>query len=341
MTPLMVPLGHDIPTAMTRDRFSRRCAVELEKRGVRWQGLAREHGIDLAHPERWILARHQHAFARDAELAADDPLFGWRVGEWDLRDLGLYGYAVLSASDVRSALRLLVELSNLETEAAQLSLHLRPGEAMLVQSWTPITAKSASWLHMLLCVMRQLVGPDFLPRRLGRYETNPDRTARLSDRVGMQVEGSDAPIAFLTFDDRLLDRPLASADEALAQVLRRYWLSEREELVARHDEVAQLADAVVPLLGQGTPTHATVAFALGVSTVELRRKLDRIGSDLAHIVDAVRSGLSLPLVARSDMTLVRATKALGFADPDALKSAYERWWGRPLRNGYGQPLRHG
>ncbi|MFO1036875.1 MAG: AraC family transcriptional regulator ligand-binding domain-containing protein [Geminicoccaceae bacterium] len=310
---------------------------------MRWQPLAREHGLDLARPATpgdWVLARHQHAFARDAESLAGDPLFGWSLGAWDLRDLGLYGYSVLNAPDLRSALRLMIDLVSLETEAAQLRLQVQNGEAALVQTWVPITVKSASWLNMFLCALRQLIGPDFVPLHMGRYETDPNRSARLSDLVGMSIEDLDTPIAFVTFEERLLDHPVIGADEMLAQALQQCWLSDRADLAARHAELADLADAIVPLLVKGMPSLDAAACALGVSTAELRCGLDRIGCSLSGLVDAIRSGLSTRVLTKPDMTVVRATKALGFDEPDELSRAYERWWGRPLRNGYGRSLRY-
>ena len=100
------------------------------------------------------------------------------------------------------------------------------------------------------------------------------------------------------------------------------------------NKVADLSDAIVPLLPSGTPTLDAVACSLGMSAAEVRRKLDRIGSSLPLLIDAVRSGLSLPLLAQSNMTVVHAAKALGFTEPEALSRAFERWWGRPCSPGY-------
>jgi AraC-like DNA-binding protein len=287
-----------------------------------------------------VLALHQDAFVRDAERLADDPYLGWSLGAWDLRDLGLYGYSILNAPDLRRALRLLVDLSRLETTAAQLILHETADDATLVQTWLPNTTKCAAWLHIFLCVLRQLVGPDFVPRRLGLHMSEPARRDGFCDRAGMPVDAQEAPIAFVTFDARLLDRPMQNADSDLARVLRRCSRLDQAQFGVRSAELNHMARAIVPLLALDRPTMATVSALVGLSTAALQRRLDDLGCSLPDLVDAVRSGLSTQLLTKPNMTIVRATRALGFDQPEALMNAYRRWWGRPLGDGRGRPVRY-
>lgn len=341
MSALVVQVGQYKPLALARDRLSRRCAREFEQRGLPWQPLACDHGLDLAGPETrdsWVLARHQHAFVRDAERLAGDPFLGWSLGAWDLRDLGLYGYSLLNAPNLRSALRLMVELSSLETEAAQFALYVQADKATLAQTWSPSPAMRAAWLHMFLSTLRHLVGPAFKPLRLGLGESDPERLQGLSERAGVDVEGLETPITFVTFARHLLDCPITGAEPELADILTRLWLMERDDLVARQAEMAALADAIVPLLAGGTPCATSVACALGITTDELQRKLGRSGGSLPDIVDAVRSGLSIPLLTEPNMTLIRATKALGFTYPDEFVQAHRRWWQTAPQDGRGRPL---
>ncbi|MFO1037342.1 MAG: AraC family transcriptional regulator ligand-binding domain-containing protein [Geminicoccaceae bacterium] len=322
--------------AMARDRIARRCAGELERRGLSWRPLAREHGLDLAPttaPATWVLARNQHAFLRDAERLAADPYLAWSLGAFDLHDLGVFGYATLSAPDLRAALLTMTELAALESEAANLALVEQSGTATLVQRFPANSATAAAWLHFLLSALSALVGPDLRPLRLGLPAAAPELVQGLSAQVSLAVEEVRAPVVFVTFGRHLLDRPLHATDERLSRVLTSLWREERNTLAARHAELVALADAIIPLLARGTPTPAGLAHVLGLSTAELQGKLDHVGSSLSRIVDAIRSGLAVRLLADADMTMAAASEALGLPDGKTLARAYRRWWGTLPRDG--------
>lgn len=342
MVPVLIRITSADTLATAQDGLVRRCAEELERRGLDAQQLLDLHGLDLRMPpgpDARVFAYCVDAFLRDAERLADDPFLGWTVAGCELRDLGLFGYSVLSAPDLRSALHLMVDLSPLLSEAANLVLQVGEKEARLAQSLSANAAMSQVWLRMVICHLRELVGPDFAPQRVGTCERDPDRLAGLSQRIGTEVERLEAPVTFLTFHAGLLDRPLATADRKLAAVLSPLGQEEVARLAARRTDLEELRRALVPLLPAGAPCLSQLATAVGLAPPTLEARLERLGVSLPAMIDATRAGLVADLRARSNVTLLQATEALGFATPNALAKAYERWWGGPIRNTYGQALR--
>lgn len=341
MTPLLFKLAQPNPLATSHAGLVWRCAEELGRRGLSWRDLARAQdlSLDKHQPGARVFAWSEQAFLREAERLADDPLLGWSLGAWELRDLGLYGYSVLNAPDLRQALQLVLKLSAIVSEAAHLDLSVTNGEALLVQNWSANGVMSQVWLHMLLCHLRELVGPDFRPQRLGVHQTDPVQVQRLSDQAGMAIEGLTAPVTFVSFPASLLDRPIQGADARLASVLQKLWDQECATLVARNKELQELQGAIVALLPTGASTASSIAAALGLSMRALADKLDRIGTRLPWVVDAIRAGLVGRLLAKPNMTLLRATWALGFTDPEEFVRAHERWWGTAPRDGRGRLVR--
>ncbi|MFO1037617.1 MAG: AraC family transcriptional regulator ligand-binding domain-containing protein [Geminicoccaceae bacterium] len=303
---------------------------ELDRRGVNWKRLARSHGLDLSRPAGGrVAAACEQAILRDAEILCGDPLFGWTLGEIELRDLGLYGYSVLNEQNVGNALHRLVDLSALVTEASHLTLSVERGEARLTQSLPTNTTTSQVCLRAFLCHLSELVGPEFQPLRVGICGQDARRIQGLAERAQCEVEATAAWDTYVAFPARLLDSPLAGADPMLARTLQPLWTEECARLRAQGEEMLKIRDAIAPLLPDGTPTLDRVADAIGIPARSLRARLAEIGPSLAQLIDCVRSHLVAEILARPGASLAEAAWAVGLPDPRDFDSAYRRWFGAP------------
>ncbi|MFO1036401.1 MAG: AraC family transcriptional regulator ligand-binding domain-containing protein [Geminicoccaceae bacterium] len=323
-----------------QDIFVNCFTKQLDRRGLNWRPLARTHGLgfDGQPTGTRVLTHIMQAFVRDAQRMADDPLLGWAAGSYELRDYGLMGYAALNAPDLRTALRLIVELSRLVSYDSIIALYEHHGEATLALRNSTNSTVSEFCLPLLLRALKELAGQDFRPLRLGVNQPDPARRARLADEAGMQVEDIGAPIALVTFPARLLDRPIPCADAQLARTLRPLWMEELATLQDRNDKLQELQTAILPLLPRGTPTPSHVAAVLGISTRALQAELDNLGTDLPAMVDSVRRVLCSRKLARGQTSLVQAARILGFTDVEAFVDAHQRWWASPPCDGRGRLL---
>ncbi|MFO1037604.1 MAG: AraC family transcriptional regulator ligand-binding domain-containing protein [Geminicoccaceae bacterium] len=318
------------PLASSHDVLVRRCTEELERRGKSWRQITRRHGVRL--PDKpgtgmRVPSMSELAVLRDAELEADDPYFGWSLGEFSFRDLGVYGYSVLNSPDVRSALTTAIELFRLLSEGPQMGLQERDGEAWLTQTVNLGTGVNQVGLRMRLSHMRELAGPDFKPLRVGVPETDAVRLSGLSDLAGVRVEASEHAISYVTFPADVLNRPLHQADRQLAITLRRIWDEERQRLAERSHTMGRLQKAILSTLPEGEPRLDRVAESLSVSPKTLRTELNGLGTSLPRITDMVRASVAGALMAEPGMTPARVAKALGYAEAGALMRAQGRWFG--------------
>ncbi|MFO1037613.1 MAG: AraC family transcriptional regulator ligand-binding domain-containing protein [Geminicoccaceae bacterium] len=282
---------------------------------------------DPGQPLARIPAHREEALLEDAAQVAGDPLLGWSLGDFELRDLGVYGYGALNAPDVRAALLALIDLLPLVTENARYILHEVDGEATFAQIISAGRFTDQVSLRALLCHMDELIGPDFEPLRAGLPEREAARLEKLRELAGLPITSAEVPINFVTFKASLLDRAVHGADHQLAQTLWRLWDEEKPRLQARTAALRRLQDAVVPLLPEGEPRLDRVALRLGISLRKLRLELDGLGLTISGLTDLVRADIVRGLLAEPGMTLSRAAHALGYADAAALEQAHRRWWG--------------
>lgn len=309
------------PLATSSEELARRCARHLDERGLRPAFLLRAHGLWFdkeRDPNARIPVPKEEALLRGAGRVADDPYLGWRVGAAELRDLGLFGYSVLNAGTVGEALTIASERHALLSDSALSTLHVAGGEAILARPLSTGSATDQVALRRFLAHLRELAGPDVRPIRLALPETEGTRLDGLRTLAGLPIEAAAAPMTFVTFDARHLERPLHGADARLAATLTRLWTSECVLHARRHAALRRLQDAIVPLLPYGAPGLDEVAGALGVSKRALRNDLDRLGLGLGELIDGLRQDLAETILTDGRMSEERAARALGFAEPGML-----------------------
>ncbi|MFO1037606.1 MAG: AraC family transcriptional regulator ligand-binding domain-containing protein [Geminicoccaceae bacterium] len=321
MAALDIESGTTSPLATSDDVLVRRCMRELDREGLSCEPIARALKFRLPAadvPGGRVSVRNEQALLRDAECLAHNPFLGWALGAFELRDLGLYGYAVRNAADLRAALDIVIQLSVLLSESAHVVLHVDGGEATLAQACSNGGCCDQVTLRLMLNHLGELVGPGFEPIRVGLPVRDEDELNGLRERSGLAIEPMDQPLTFVTFASRLLDQPVHDADAMLARTLRRLWEEERERLAQRTHELNKLQWAILPLLPFGEPRMDEVAEAMDMSTAALRKRLASLDTSLTQLVAALRTGLVGGLLAEPGMTLPRAAQALGYADVSTL-----------------------
>ncbi len=125
----------------------------------------------------------------------------------------------------------------------------------------------------------------------------------------------------------VLDRPLASADAALASVLDSYATQCVQKVPGPDSLMDRLQARLLSQLPEGEPRLTDVARALGLSTRTLQRRLGQEGSSFQAVLDALRRGLALRHMDDAHTPLSEVAARLGFSDTAVFRRAFKRWTG--------------
>jgi AraC-like DNA-binding protein len=263
---------------------------------------------------------------------AGDPHFGLHIYEhFDFADLGLLGFAVLSAQDVGSALRILMRYGAIFQDCDDGQL-LVDGElayiSYRVSSRTLPSSRHDCDMSMAFMVffLRKVVEPDWVPLAVQLQHPTP------SPRLLSEYEGVfRSPIRFgaatnqMTMPSSILSAPIRSCDKRLFDIIERN-LSLLQEHSLQSGSFAQKVEAAITQkLSVGPPSVATVARLLGLTPRALQRELAAHSLKFNELTDKARCGMARRLLATSDRSLAEITYLLGYSEESAFIRAFRRW----------------
>ncbi|MBD0740395.1 AraC family transcriptional regulator ligand-binding domain-containing protein [Streptomyces sp. CBMA29] len=189
-------------------------------------------------------------------------------------------------------------------------------------------------LSVVTSQLRHATGTAFTPLRVSFAHRQPRR-----GHGGYGEAFGDAPVDFdaeadaITLHRADLERPLVTADPALAAIMRR---TARTVRIPRADAegvaVPGLREAIVAQLRDGRPSLAEAARRLAVSPRTLQRRLGESGTTWRAELDAVRRERSADPRHASGGSAQRAAR-LGFAESRSLRRAMNRWDARERETG--------
>ena len=263
--------------------------------------------------------------------ASGNPAIGLNLARLPVRPTAFHvvGYALMSSRNLLEGFQRLVRYQRIIGEGADLSLQPSPDgyELILAIHGDHLPAARPSFEASLAHTMafsRWLTGKPLKPREVRFQGPAP---------VDLQPyeEVFQAPLRFgserysLLFDRADLERPLPSANEALAQVHDRF----AGEYLARFSDgrvTHQVRQVLCRLLPQGEPKREAVAQALLLSERTLQRRLQEEGTSYQQLLDDSRRELAEQYLAQPNLTLLQVSYLLGFADPSNFFRAFRRWF---------------
>jgi len=279
-----------------------------------------------------------------ALMLADLERYMQRFGRSDLGLLaaqsvmpGDFGPAELAARTCETAGQALVMLAHgfgLIADGLHLAVEQR-GEQVVLRSWTDpdIALPGAITEFQMLSLL--LLGSSYLGERmqpeLVRFaHPKVPHAAACVDAFGCKIEFDSVENAMF-FPRTVLELRLPTADRLEARKLR-----ERVDALvfeATGDGlIARVEQAVTGKLGQGLPSLASVAQALGTSVRSLHRNLDQSGTSYRELCDRLRLRLALHYLESSDLSIKEISSVLGFSEVQAFHRAYKRMTGSTPRS---------
>lgn len=262
-------------------------------------------------------------------------LFAFRCGlRTRLTHFGMYGFALMSAPDLRTMQQFAVEQQHLTALLARGSVRQHGHEAEICIDPFPHLDMDARLYRFLVethfgIIQRgwcDLTGADFRPLRLCVTYPECASTREIAASLGAEVLFAQQTNAFV-FDASWLDsRP------QFGNLIAHHCVCEAcTHLAAQLKELSGLAGRI----GQSMVTGygriqgiGDLAAALGMSDREVRRKLRAEGTSYRAIHDDVRSQVAMKYLRDTALPVESVAAAVGFDDTANFRRAFRRWTGK-------------
>ena len=290
---------------------------------------------DLADPMREIGGLQELAVLRNILRSVHPSVpFGFLAGlRYHSTTHGMWGFAVMSSPDTRTAIAVGLRYFELSFSFNRLGFEVEGRQARLFWDDTdnPDDLRAALVerdVGALVTLERELVGYVEPAQALSFRAPRPAYPDPFQPLFGVPSRyGAD--VNCVAFDMALLDTPQLLAD---ARGLRVGEDKCRELIERRHVDsgfTGRVRSRIVR--DPGTfPDMPTVATEFGMSTRTLRNRLGREATSYRALVDEVRQMLAEQLLA-SEMTIDAIAERLGYNDTSSFIAAFKRWKGVPPR----------
>ncbi|RDI68054.1 AraC family transcriptional regulator [Nocardia pseudobrasiliensis] len=311
----------------------RRLAVERGFDTELWFGGTGVVPEQLDAPETRVSFRQADTVLRRALRALPDGPWGVEVGVKNATvRFGLLGFAMRSCRNGGEAFGLGVQLHrsigsllDFEFDRGPESSTLRILERIPDPETVRFLTEEA--MFTALIAARSVLEDDVCPQRVRVAYPEPSYSEEYRRYFRCPID-FDCGVTELSFDSRLLDRPIRTCNEANLNASLDAFKRMSEAIPDRSDIVA----SVEAILGENLRrviTMAEVADRLFVTERTLRRQLTAAGERFSDIRDRVRQRRALFLVRETNMTIAQIASQTGYSDAREFRRAYVRWNGEP------------
>ncbi|MEW2521201.1 AraC family transcriptional regulator ligand-binding domain-containing protein [Actinacidiphila alni] len=179
-------------------------------------------------------------------------------------------------------------------------------------------------LAVVVAQLRHATGSALAPLRVSFTHRPPRGHGGYAAAFGGATVDFGAPADSITLHRSELDRPLVTADPALAAIIARTAGAVRVPRPDAGGAVPGLREAIIAQLPDGRPSLSDAARRLAVSPRTLQRRLGESGTTWRAELDAVRQERSADPRHAGSGSAQRAAR-LGFAESRSLRRAMNRW----------------
>ena len=294
------------------------------------------HELQLPDSITDFTLEQEFRFHRNLLQLTSDPLLGLRIGRaYTLENYGLFGYAFLSAPTLRQALMIVRNYGPLSFTLFKTDFKVRGRLAALQFSYQGGIPEDLLTYYVDRDLVASLFGSEFaLPEPLALHSVavmHSDQGNRGAYEAVFNCPLEfDAPCSELRIDAGTLDTPLPMSDVETSGLLQQ----QCKLLLARMSAGSGFVDRVRQII-VGRPGYFPdidyVAEKLGMTSRNLRRKLDAEGSSFKQILAEVRHQLAKEYLATSSLPLEEISVLLGYSTPGNFSHAFKRWQGSSPR----------
>ena len=258
----------------------------------------------------------------------------WFGNQFQPRDLGLWGYAMVSAPTLGSALENMVGLFGYHQEQSVMSLS-RDSNGLLrleYQIRSPLIVDRRQdaelSLGMFLNVIREACGSGWAPEEVHFEHPRPDNHCE-------HARAFDAPVYFsqptnvLLFRDDLLSRSMPASDLTLMALSSNCLMQLSSTCNRPMTLFDQVCSAIRSGLATGYPALEQIARELQVSPGTVQRELAQHGTVFKDLVENIRRELAMSYLRQRHLPISEISLLLGYSELSAFSRAVKRWTGAP------------
>jgi AraC-like DNA-binding protein len=260
--------------------------------------------------------------------------------------LGVVGYVMQHAPDVRAALHCLERFNGLLGEGVGPRLTERGGDLVLHRVEPPRIARLLSLSIAVplgtATLVRALAGlrPDEPVAVEVAFQHPPfpaPALASLSHALASPLRFNESEMRFV-IPRAVFERPLPAPDPGLFGYLERHAEALQARVAASTSLAARVRELLAARLRDGEPDQSSIAQALAVTERTLQRRLQDEGTTFAALLDEVRRDLGRMYLSDPKLAIFEVAFLLGYSEPSAFNRAFRRWTGESpseFRRGLG------
>ena len=260
----------------------------------------------------------------------------WFGNQFQPRDLGLWGYAAVSAPTLRGAIGNLVELFHWHQDCSL--MRFSKIEDNLVSLQYQIEAPgiierrqdAELSLGMFLNVIREACGPGWSPEEVHFEHPRPAEWKDHERAFGAPVYFAQETNALL-FRAEVLDKPMPGRDLTLMTLMRNCLIELGRAPGGPRTLIDAVRSAVRNHLPRGYPSLEAVSAELRVPASAIQRALARLGVNFKDLVERTRYDLALTYLRQRHLPLSEIAFLLGYSELSAFSRAVRRWTGKSPR----------
>ncbi|MFF5701290.1 AraC family transcriptional regulator ligand-binding domain-containing protein [Streptomyces sp. NPDC012794] len=166
-----------------------------------------------------------------------------------------------------------------------------------------------------------------VPIRVTLAAAAPHHHHALMELYGTRTIDLEAPVSSITFLATDLNAPTPRTQPGLSTVLRRHAQQTLAAATPLHSWLDLFRTALASMHDETTPTLATVARRLAISTRTLQRTLAEHSTTWSNELETMRQDHITRLLHNTDLSLDAIAARSGYADARALRRAVQRWYG--------------
>jgi AraC-like DNA-binding protein len=256
----------------------------------------------------------------------------WFGQQFQPRDLGMWGYAAISAPTLGAALDNLVRLFHHHQESSwmQLAKHsdgLMHLEYQIYSSEIVERRQDAELsLGMFANVIRDCGGPKWSPVEVHFEHPRPEFSKEHEAAFNAPVHFSQ-PTNALLFRPELLDRAMPGRDLQLMSMMETCLESLGSHRAGDEGLVDRVKTAVRTNLPNGYPSLDRIAHELRVTAASIQRDLTEQGMTYKDAVELTRQTMARTYLDQRQLPLTEIAFLLGYSELSAFTRAFTRWTG--------------
>ncbi|MCP4381068.1 MAG: AraC family transcriptional regulator [Hyphomicrobiales bacterium] len=260
----------------------------------------------------------------------------WFGNQFQPRDLGMWGYAAVSAPTLGAALECLVGLFRYHQESSVMQWRLDgDGLARLEYQITEPSIVERRQdaelsLGMFLNVLRECCGVRWSPEEVHFEHPKPAFAKEHEAAFGAPVYFSQRTNALLFRPDDLT-RPMPSRDLRLLAVMQTCLEQLGSRPSSEHLLLDRMRTAVRMRLPEGCPSLRQIAEELRAPLSVIHQDLSAAGLTYKEMVEAVRRDLAISYTRQQHLSFSEIAMLLGYSELSAFSRAFRRWTGAAPR----------